>query len=170
MPVLVVIAGPQASGKSTIATALGAALRERGERVAVVELDALAAMALPTLPSWDAAHHVFETVTGLWARTDLTWVVAEGSGSRGEVERLLKQAPPGAVTTTVAVTATFETAFARARIDPTRGISKDHDFLRGVYDRWPDELAGIAPDVLLDTDRLDVDQCVARIVREPERR
>jgi len=72
----VVIAGPQASGKSTLAIALSAALRRRDERVALVELDQIAGMALPTLPSWEAAHHIFETTAGLWARTELTCVIS----------------------------------------------------------------------------------------------
>ena len=62
---IIIIAGPQASGKSTLATAMSAELRRRGERVALVELDQIAAMALPTLPSWDAVHQIFETATGL---------------------------------------------------------------------------------------------------------
>lgn len=62
---LVIVAGPQASGKSTLAAALSAELRHRGERVALVELDQIAEMAIPTLPSWDVAHHIFESTTGL---------------------------------------------------------------------------------------------------------
>jgi energy-coupling factor transporter ATP-binding protein EcfA2 len=161
---LVVIAGPQASGKSTVATALSAELRRRGGRVALVELDQIAAMALPTLPSWAAAHHVFETTVGLWARTDLTCVIAEGSGSDEEVARLRAQAPDGARIVTVATTAPFETAYARALADPTRGVSKEHAFLSGVYERWADELARIDPDVTIDTAALTVEDGVRRIV------
>lgn len=170
MVVLVVVAGPQASGKSTVAPALGEALRGRGERVAVVELDALAAMALPTLPSWDVAHEVFEAVVGLWARSGLTCVIAEGSGHAAEVERLLRQVPPGGVALTVAVTTSVETAYGRAQADPTRGVSKDRAFLQRVYEHWPSELELLRPDVLLDTDHLDVAQCVTAVVQEVERR
>ncbi|WP_298989296.1 hypothetical protein [uncultured Pseudokineococcus sp.] len=163
-PLVVVIAGPQASGKSALASALGAELRRRGERVAVVELDAIAAMALPTLPGWAEAHAVFEEVVRLWARTDLTCVVAEGSGTGAEVARLVRAAPPGAAVLTVAVTADLATAHARAQEDPTRGVSKDLAFLRGVYDRWPQERSAMAPDVLLDTTATDVTAGVARVV------
>ena len=55
---LVLLVGPQASGKSTLATALSEELRRRGELVALVELDQIAAMALPTLPNWDIATHI----------------------------------------------------------------------------------------------------------------
>jgi len=77
--------------------------------------------------------------------------------------RLLNQAPPGAVTITVASTATFDVAFARAQADPTRGISKEHGFLSGVYQRWTDELGRINPDVVIDTSVLTIEQGIERI-------
>lgn len=170
MVTFVVIAGPQASGKSTLASALGDALRGRGERVAVVALDAIAAMALPTLPSWEAAHEIFETVAGLWARAGTTCVLAEGSGSHEEVARVVRRAPADAVTVTVGVTVSLEAAYERARADPTRGVSKELDFLRAVYERWPAEVGRIAPDVLIDTGQLDVARSVTTLVGEITRR
>lgn len=160
---LVVIAGPQASGKSTLAAALAAELRRRGESVALVELDQIAAMALPTLPSWDAAHEIFASVTAQWLQTGVTCVVAEGSGSWDEVSRLLRRAPSTAVTLTVATTAPFEVALARAQADPTRGVSKERDFLAGVYEQWAIEIDRISSDVTLDTGAVAIDEGVARI-------
>lgn len=170
MPVLVAIAGPQASGKSTIAAALGRALRDNGDRVAVIELDAIAAMALPTLPGWDTAHGIFEAVTGLWLLADLTVVVAEGSGSAAEVDRLVAAAPADVDVITVALTTDLESAYARALSDPTRGISKQYDFLETVYARWPAELERIDPDLLLDTSRLDVGASLSALVQELDQR
>jgi thymidylate kinase len=161
--VLVVVAGPQASGKSTLAAALTAELRRQGERVALVELDQIAAMALPTLPSWEAAHHVFESAAGLWARTELTCVIAEGSGTQEEVLRLMNQAPSDAVTVTVVTTAPFEVALDRAQADPTRGISKERGFLSSVYERWSREICRIDSDVVVDTSALTLDQGIERI-------
>jgi adenylylsulfate kinase-like enzyme len=160
---LVALVGPQASGKSTLASALGSELRRRGEQVAVVELDLLAAMALPTLPSWEVAHQIFETVTGLWARSGLTCVIAEGSGHPEEVAALRRQAPDEAVVLTVATTTPFDVALARAQADPTRGLSKEHAFLSEVYDAWPERLQAIAPDVVVDTDALDLRESVDRV-------
>jgi adenylylsulfate kinase-like enzyme len=158
--VLVVIVGPQASGKSTLATALSAEMRRRGESVALVELDQIAAMALPTLPDWDLAHQIFESVTGQWARAGLTCVIAEGSGSQGEVSRLHAQVPDSAVTTTVAVTAPFAVALARAQRDPSRGVSREYEFLSAVYERWPAEMARIDADLEVDTNELSIEQTV----------
>ncbi|CAH0195363.1 hypothetical protein SRABI03_01841 [Microbacterium foliorum] len=131
--------------------------------MALVELDQIAAMALPTLPSWAAAHHIFEATIGLWARTDLTCVVAEGSGSDDEVSRLRTQALPGAVIVTVATTVALETAIARAQSDPTRGISKDQSFLSRIYRDWTAELTRISPDIVIDTDQCTVEESVERI-------
>jgi len=161
--VLVVIAGPQASGKSAISMALAAELRRRGERVALVELDQIAAMALPTLPSWDAAHQITELVTGRWARAGLTCVITEGAGTAERVAALLAQTPPDAVALTVVTTAPFEIALARAQADPTRGVSRESDYLGAVYDRWTSEIARIDSDVVLDTSVLCVEQSVERI-------
>lgn len=157
------IAGPQASGKSALSRALADRLREHGERVALVELDQIAGMALPTLPSWQRAHELFEAVTAMWARSELTCVIAEGSGSAEEVARLLPQALPGAATVSVAATATLETAFARAQADPTRGVSKELGFLREVYTAWPRELERMRPDVVVDTGSAPVRSGVVQV-------
>jgi len=160
---LVVLVGPQASGKSALASGLASELRGRGERVAVVELDQVAAMALPTLPSWEMAHRVFETVTGMWARADLTCVIAEGSGEPHEVARLLRQTPPNAVAITVATTAPFEVALARAQADPTRGRSKERDFLTRIYEAWPEKMAAIDAHLVIDTSVHTLPESVERV-------
>lgn len=158
------VVGPQASGKSALASALSAELRRQGEPVALVELDQIAAMALPTLPDWDSARQIFEATTGMWARTKLTCVIAEGSGSQDEVVRLLSQAPPNAATVTVVTTAPFDVAFARAQADHTRGMSKEHDFLRTVYDGWVSEITRITADVLIDTSAHTLEHSVSQVL------
>jgi thymidylate kinase len=166
---LVVLVGPQASGKSALASGLASELRSQGERVAVVELDQIAAMALPTLPSWEVAHRIFETVTGIWARADLTCVIAEGSGEPDEVSGLLRQTPPDAVAITVATTAPFEVALARARADPTRGLSKERAFLSRIYEAWPDKMAAIDPHLVIDTSAHTLPESIERVLSAVDR-
>jgi len=161
---IVLLVGPQASGKSTLASALGEELRRRGELVAVVELDQIAAMALPTLPGWDNAAHIFGLVAGQWARTDLTCVIAEGIASQEEVSNFLAHVPTAAALITIAVTTTFEAAWVRAQADPSRGTSRDHRFLRERYEWWSNEMARIDSDLLLDTSVVSVAQGVRLIV------
>ncbi|QDP97798.1 adenylyl-sulfate kinase [Microlunatus elymi] len=162
----VAFTGPQASGKSTVAGALSEELRREGERVALVELDQIAEMALPSLPSWDTAARIFAMVAGAWARADLTCVIAEGISSQDEVSLLLDHVPPAAAMITVAMTTPFEAALPRAQADPTRGSSRDRDWLAERYREWSLEKARISADVLLDASQLSLDQCVRRLTAD----
>lgn len=161
---VVLIVGPQASGKSTVARALVASLRERDERVALVELDQIAGMALPTLPSWDVAARIFATVVGEWARADVTCVVAEGIVSRSEIDLVTAWAPEPAAIMTIAMTTSLDAATPRALADPTRGISRDEGWLADRYDEWRLERSLIEVDLSLDLGSLSVQEGVARAV------
>ncbi|MCJ1712869.1 MULTISPECIES: hypothetical protein [unclassified Curtobacterium] len=161
--VYVVIAGPQASGKSALSSALSDALRAQGEQVAAVELDLIASMALPTLADWEVAHRITETVVGLWLRAGMSCVIVEGVGTSEKVRKLLRQAPDGVPSLTIATTTPFEVAFKRALADPSRGVSRQEDHLRAVYDRWGDELPRIEADLTLHTDRDSLEQCVEAV-------
>lgn len=154
------IAGPQASGKSTVATALATELRRQHELVALVELDQIAAMALPTLPDWGTAHHIFASVAAQWASAGQTCVIAEGIGSQDEVSILLQQAPLTAAVVTVVVTTPFDVALPRAQADLTRGVSRQPEYLARRYERWQVEMTQIDSDVLLDTSSVSVEKSV----------
>ena len=160
---LVFLVGPQASGKSTVARALSKELRRRGELVALVELDQIAEMALPTLPSWDTAVRIFAMVAGEWARADLTCVIAEGIASQDEVSILLDHAPAAASVVTVVMTTPFEAALPRAQADATRGASRDRGWLENRYQEWSLEVGRIDADVLIDAGASSVDQGVQRV-------
>ena len=159
----VLLVGPQASGKSTLARALSSELRGQGERVALVELDQIAEMALPTLPSWDTAASIFGVVAGEWARADLTCVVAEGIASDDEVSVVLDRVPSDAALVVVAMTTPLEAALPRAEGDPSRGLSRDRDWLAERYQKWSADIGLIAADVLVDMGWLSVDQGVHQI-------
>lgn len=157
---LVLIVGPIASGKSTVARALTAELRDAGEQVALVELDQIAEMALPTLPNWDSAHAIFGSVVEQWLRTSLTLVIAEGPGTPGEITDLVTRAPPNTTVVTAALTSSFELALSRAQADVTRGVSRDRQFLADVFQRWSQDLPHIERDVLIDTGHSSVPDSV----------
>ena len=159
----VLLVGPQASGKSTVARALSEELLREGERVALIELDQIAEMALPTLPSWDTAARIFAMVAGAWARADLTCVIAEGISSQDEVSILLDQVPATAAMITVAMTTPYEAALPRAQADPTRGASHDRDWLAERYQEWSLEKVRISADVLLDASAMSLDGCVRKL-------
>ena len=81
------ISGLIASGMSTLANEIVRQLRSRGLSVALTDLDTVAAMALPTLPDWDWAHHIHAQLVGAWLATNIDVVIDEDTSSREEVHR-----------------------------------------------------------------------------------
>lgn len=151
-PRLLVISGPIASGKSTLAINVARQLRDRGLTIALVDLDTIAEMALPTLPDWTWAHRIHSETVGSWLRTDIDMVIDEGNSTPGEIQQVLDQIPDGTAVFHVVLHTGYEPALARAQADPTRGLSKDPEFLRRAYDAY-DETAQLLPADL----RLDVE-------------
>ncbi|WP_454294037.1 AAA family ATPase [Salana multivorans] len=160
---LVLVIGPIASGKSTVARLLGARLREAGERVAVVGLDEIAEMALPTLPGWDVASGVFASVVGQWLGTALDVVVAEGPGNPDEVGQVLAAVPAGVHVVSIVLTSELDVALARAQADPTRGISQNPDFLGRMYQEWAADRPLLTADLTIDTGTTTLEDSVAAI-------
>ncbi len=136
LPRLLMITGPIAAGKSTLAAEVCRQLRARGLSVALTDLDTVAEMALPTLPSWDHAHAVHAQLVGAWFATGVDVVVDEGTSSPTEVAEVLERLPPGADVVHVVLTADFDASLARAQGEPSRGVSKERDFLRGDHDAY----------------------------------
>ncbi|MBZ2198826.1 AAA family ATPase [Occultella gossypii] len=168
--VLVLISGPIAAGKSTLARAVTERLRERGRSVALVDLDTVAEMALPTLPDWEWAHEIHARLVGHWVRVPLDVVVDEGTSSRAEVAQVLGGVPEQTVVVRVVLVADVQRSWERAQGDPTRGVSKDRDFLERVYRHFEGELPGLERDLLLDVESTSLEESVASILAEVERR
>jgi hypothetical protein len=168
-PPLLLVIGPIASGKSTLARTLADRLREDGNATALVGLDEVADMARPTLPDWEDAHRIFGSVVGQWLRAHIDLVIAEGPCDRHEIATVLGNVPAGTPVTRIVVTTDFETALGRAQADPTRGLSQDPEFLRGQYVGWEQEFPHIRSilvpghDLRIDTGATDVEAAVAQI-------
>ncbi|MBP2381056.1 phosphotransferase-like protein [Brachybacterium sacelli] len=160
---LVLIGGPIAAGKSAVSRLLADALRADGRQLALVELDAIADMARPTLPDWTVAHRIFASVTGQWLEAGAEVVIAESVSDREELARVLRNVPAGTPVLTVVVTCPFGTALERALADPTRGISRDPEFLYEVHAQWAGEMPLISADLVLDTSTLSLEESVRRI-------
>lgn len=140
LPRLLMISGPIAAGKSTLAAEVCRRLRARGRSVALTDLDTVAEMALPTLPDWDQAHAVHAQLVAAWCATGIEIVVDEGTSSPEEVRQVLDQLPAGVDVVHVVLTADFEASLARAQGEPSRGLSKERDFLRGDHDAYARQL------------------------------
>ena len=146
------IIGPIASGKTTLANTLADKLRGSGRAVAVVGLDTVAEMALPTLADWTWAHEVHGRLVGAWLETPIPIVVAEGPETPTEIEQVLLHVGSEVRVLRILITSGYVTALARAMADPNRGLSKDPDFLRGMYDRFEATRDDIAYDLKVDTE------------------
>lgn len=165
-PILVLISGPIAAGKSSIARALTERLRAVGEQVALVELDRIAEMALPTLPDWSAAHTIFNSVVGQWLSTPLTVVVAEGPGSKAEVGALIGAIPRNTLVVVSVLTSSFTVALERANTDPSRGISRERPFLSAEFARWASEMPKMDHDVVIDTGTTSIEDSVCLLLEK----
>lgn len=161
---LVLIIGPIASGKSTLAGEVADQLRAAGEAVAVVGLDTIAEMALPTLPDWAWAHDIHGQVVAAWLATPIPTVIAEGPASQTEVEELLRHVPEDVAARRVLLVSSYGVALERATADPTRGISKDPEFLAGVYRQFATDRSRIAHDLRLDSGAAPPGVLAARVV------
>jgi energy-coupling factor transporter ATP-binding protein EcfA2 len=136
--VLLVI-GPIASGKSTVAAALGARLREAGRAIAVLDLDDV----VETIGgfeglSWerfDDALAVLGNLVAAWLIKGMD-VIAHGPFfQQHEVDAVLGSVPPETQVRRVHLHSTYEVALGRVAQDPSRKRSADHPFLRATYER-----------------------------------
>jgi molybdopterin-guanine dinucleotide biosynthesis protein len=168
-PLLVVVNGPIASGKSTLAQALGRELRERGRRAAVIDLDLLYDM-LDHRPKsdealWLLARQASALLADRFWAAGIDAVVVEGSFSDAPkraalLEGLTTEVKPRIVTLRVS----FAEALRRAQGDPTRGLSRDPTFLAGAHADFAARLdpAGTT-DLVVDTEQTTPERLAAEL-------
>ncbi len=136
---LIVIVGPVASGKSTLAGAVGARLRDEGQEVAVLDLDE----AVEASGNWtELTADRFRNAQVAFGKHIAAWlaqgvdVIAHGPlFEPGAMEAILNNIPPATQVSYVRLTTTYEAALERVAADRNRQISRDPDFLRMSYDR-----------------------------------
>ena len=126
---LVVIIGPIASGKSTIASALDRRFRAAGRAAAVLDLDdvvdTIGGYGDLTAERFHQAQVVYGELVGAWLRQRVD-VIAHGPFfERQEDEALLHAVPDGIEPRRVQLLASYEAALERVTGDPARGLMKD---------------------------------------------
>lgn len=147
-----------------MANTLAAKLRSDGHAVVVVGLDTVAEMALPTLADWTWAHEVHGQLIGAWLEKPIQTVIAEGPETPGEIEQVMRHVGSDVSVLKVLITTTYETALARAVADPTRGMSKDPEFLRRMYRRFEQTRPEIAYHFHFDTEELASNDIAERVI------
>jgi predicted kinase len=168
---VIVITGPIASGKSTIARELARELERAHVRVAVIDLDLLHDMLATDGPAddatWALARHAAATLANTFLADGVAVVVAEGSFNRPDdrtafVDHLDTSVEPLFVTLRV----TFEEALRRAEGEPSRGKSRDPAFLGPYFADVMKALATVpATDIVIDTERTPATSAAAEIIR-----
>jgi adenylylsulfate kinase-like enzyme len=169
---VLVIGGPIASGKSSLAAAAARAFERQGLSCATIDLDLIYDMlehtgAIKNDPAvWTRARRMAGALTKTALDDGTRIVIAEGEfleeqARREFVTMLSDRARVGFVTLTVSLS----TAFDRVSRDPTRGVSRDPDFLAHHYEeiepvlrRRPSE------DLVLDTGTITLEQSVRRVL------
>ena len=167
---VIVVTGAIASGKSTIARELARELERVEVRAAVIDLDLVHDMITPLGSmsddaSWTLARRGLAMLANTFLADGVAVVIADGSfnspGDRAALARDL-----GADTDPVYVTlrVSFEEALRRAQSDPSRGISRDPDFLGSYFVAMGALLATVAPtDIVIDTEQMTARSAAAAI-------
>jgi thymidylate kinase len=168
MPQLVVITGPIAAGKNTVADKLTRRLTGPGRTVVVADVDDVAAMvASPGAAEaglWFAAHEAHGALVGEWMRSNVDYVVAVGPIYTAEEQlALTRTVPDDAPVLWVVIDAAVAVTLARAQADPQRGLSRDPVFHHRAHRRFRELLPTIPADLTFDSVELEADRIAAAI-------
>ena len=175
---VIVITGPIASGKSTVARALHRELAGLGVSAAVIDLDLLEDMLTadgpkPDLATWTLARQAAGRLASGFLADGVAVVIADGSynlaADRAAFEQHLDlSVRPVYVTLEV----TYEEALRRAQGDPTRGVSRDPAFLGPHFAAATKASADRPPsDLVFDTEAVparDIAAAITRRLRGPQ--
>jgi adenylylsulfate kinase-like enzyme len=170
--VVIVITGPIASGKSTVARELARELELIDVRAAVIDLDLvhdqLTANGRRSDDStWTLARRETATCANAFLEDGVAVVIAEGSFNvPSDRTTFAQHLRPSSGLVFVTLQVSFEEALRRAQGDPTRGRSQDPRFLDSHFAARHDVLAAVpATDVVIDTERTTAQAAAATIAR-----
>jgi adenylylsulfate kinase-like enzyme len=166
---LVVLTGPIAAGKNTVAELLADLLTDAGRTVVVADVDEVAAMVrrpgAGAAGLWFAAHEAHGALVGQWMRSAVDVVIAVGPfHTADERAALTRMLPDGAAALWVVIDAPVSVTFARAQADPTRGLSRDPGFHQRAHQRFREHLPTIPADQVFDSHRLDAMRIATAII------
>lgn len=172
MPRLVVITGPIAAGKSTVAKELAISFKRDGLAAVVVDLDEVVATihapAEHAAQVWSMARAVHGHLVGEWLTCDVDVVIVDGPFySKEETSIMMRGVPNGVSPLRVLLLASFEVALDRVALDPSRGVSKDPTVLRTLYDEFESQLPDLGQcDLTFDGSASTVDEIMREVRRK----
>lgn len=166
---LLMLTGPIAAGKNTVAEHLAQRLTTGGRTVVVADVDDVAAMVgapgAAAAGLWFAAHEAHGALVGQWMRSAVDVVIAVGPVYTEEEQRALTRTLPDAVSVRwVVIDAPVSVTLARAQADPSRGLSRDPDFHHAAHRRFRDLLPAIPAELTFNSSVSSADDIAAAIV------
>jgi adenylylsulfate kinase-like enzyme len=170
--VVIVITGPIASGKSTIASELARSLELANIRAEVIDLDQVHDGLPPDgstseTSTWTRARREAATAANALLAEGVAVVIADGSFNLPiDRETFVRDLRRSSRVLFVTLRVSFEEALRRAQADPTRGRSRDRQFLASHFEARRAELATVpSTDIQIDTERTTTAEAAARIAR-----
>jgi chloramphenicol 3-O-phosphotransferase len=168
--VIVVVSGPIASGKSTVARALAQEVERRRATAAAIDLDIVYEMLEHSSrrkddgSKWQRAERGAAALADAFLADSVDVVIVDGDFLRGPDRRVFVAAlrtnvEPRFVTLRVSL----EEALRRVADDPTRGLSRDPAFLRAYYDAAAALGDSPATDLVVDSESVTASEAAQTI-------
>ena len=169
MAQLVVITGPIAAGKNSVASLIADGLTALGRSAALVDVDDVAAMvAAPGAAAaglWFAAHQAHGALVGAWMQTPVNVVIAVGPiYTPREQAALLDPLPEASAVHWVVIDAPVAVTFARAQADPGRGLSREPEFHGQAHQRFRQLLPHIPAAQTFDSGQMRAEQIAGAVL------
>jgi adenylylsulfate kinase-like enzyme len=169
--VLIVVSGPIASGKSTVARALARLLEQDGLSSAVVDLDVVYDMLARDIARtndderWLRARRGAGALAAAFVAEGVDVVIVEGDFLTPEDrDTFLRSLPAAAEPHFVSLYGSFHSALSRVDSDPSRTASRDRAFLRRHYEAAEQAVRESAPnELVVDTDAMTADEAARAI-------
>jgi adenylylsulfate kinase-like enzyme len=166
---LLVITGPIAVGKNTVASLIADGLVALGRSAVVVDVDAVAAMvAGPGAAAaglWFAAHQAHGALVAKWMQSTVDVVIAVGPiYTLREQAALLEPLPEGSAVHWVVIDAPVAVTLPRAQADPTRGLSREGEFHSEAHQRFRQLLPEIPAAQTFDSERASAEQIASAVL------
>ena len=169
---VIVITGPIASGKSTVARELARELAGRDLQAHVIDLDLVhdelvANGSAADDAAWTLARRSLARVANALVSDGATVVIAEGSFNMPSDRAILREGLDESIEAVyVTLLVSFDEALRRAQGDPTRGRSRNPEFLGSHFAARRDALANPpGSDIVIDTKRTTATAIAATIAR-----
>ena len=171
-PLAIVVCGPIASGKSTLARAVARTLNDRGVAAVAIDLDLVYEMLVPgakakdEAPTWSRTRRIAARMADALFESDVEAVVLEGDFlAPDERAELVAALEPERRVRYVTLEVPLADALVRVAADPSRGLSRDAAFLARHYEEIGPLLRGRPEsDLGLDTSGVSVDDAADAVV------